>query len=274
MGEDPNERHISNPQPLTGQAVSRDAGSGAIALELAVQDPRGIEVAGDIGADRIELCSGLALGGLTPSAGLVEWALTWGQTPVHVLIRPRAGDFEFDDATRSLMLLEVASVLDQGAHGVVVGATRAGQIDLRFLEDVVKLAVGRAEVTLHRVIDSVAEPVENVRRAAEVGVTRILTSGGADAVNSGIETIRAMVAASESRIQILAGGGLRLEDLPDLVDAGVHGIHTSAKEVVESRAAVALGSSAKAGIVRWESTSPSRAREFKRALHRVHSQPR
>ncbi len=160
-----------------------------VALEIAVTSPAGALVARDGGADRVELCIGLELGGLTPSQALVEATHETG-IPAHALVRCRPGGFTYDDDELALMEREVRTVLRSGAAGVVVGALRPDRtLDedaLRRFVAATRSVSAHAEVTLHRAVDHAADPVATVARLADLGVTRVLTSaaprapGGSD----------------------------------------------------------------------------------------------
>ncbi len=153
-----------------------------VALEIAVTSPAGAVTARDGGADRVELCVGLELGGLTPSQALVETTHETG-IPAHALVRCRPGGFVHDRDEVSLMEREVRTVLRSGAAGVVVGALRADRtldVDaLRRFVDAARAVSAVAEVTLHRAVDHAADPVAAVALLADLGFTRVLTSGGA-----------------------------------------------------------------------------------------------
>ncbi|MEU2619550.1 copper homeostasis protein CutC [Streptomyces sp. NPDC007157] len=218
------------------------------ALEIAVTSPAGARVALDHGADRVELCTGLELGGLTPSAAQVEAVAAVG-LPVQVLVRCRPGDFVYDAEDVALMVAEVRSVIASGASGVVVGALAAdGSLDT---EAVTRLAAaaqdaGRpVEVTLHRAVDLSADPVTTAALLPALGLTRVLTSGGAPAAGQGLERLAAMVEAAPG-VQVMAGGGVRPSDIPALTAVGVAAVHLSAKRRAEPRhgtAWVPLGAS-------------------------------
>lgn len=207
------------------------------AFELIAQDPRGLDIAAAVGADRIELCCALELGGLTPSLALIDAAVAArdaGGPGVHVLVRSRPGDFEYSPTELDLMALDAAIALRHGADGVVVGASCAGVLDLSFIDRVVA-AAGDARVTVHRVVDSLADPVDAVISLRERGVRRVLTSGGADKAPDGVATIAAMVQAARGEVEIMAGGGVSVASVPQLLAAGVSAIHASATAQVDGR---------------------------------------
>uniref|UniRef100_A0AAU2VLL1 PF03932 family protein CutC n=1 Tax=Streptomyces sp. NBC_00008 TaxID=2903610 RepID=A0AAU2VLL1_9ACTN len=211
------------------------------ALEIAVTSPAGARAARENGADRVELCTALELGGLTPSAALVEAVAAVG-LPVQVLVRCRPGDFVHDAEEIALMAAEVRSVIASGAAGVVIGALTAdGALDtdaVARLAEAARASGRPVEVTLHRAVDQSADPVATAALLPSLGLTRVLTSGGAPAAAEGLAVIGAMVAAAPG-VQVMAGGGVRLADIPALASAGVASVHLSAK----TRAPRRLGSS-------------------------------
>ncbi|MFJ4295359.1 copper homeostasis protein CutC [Curtobacterium sp. NPDC089689] len=202
-----------------------------VALEIAVTSPAGAVVARDHGADRVELCVGLELGGLTPSQALVETVHETG-IPAHALVRCRPGGFVHDPDEVDLMEREVRTVIRSGAAGVVVGALRPDRtLDLDALRRFVAAArsvSATAEVTLHRAIDHAADPVAAAATLADLGFTRVLTSGGALTAAAGASTISQMVESS-GPVQVMAGAGVTPADVPALVAAGVAAVHLSAK---------------------------------------------
>ncbi|MFE6971536.1 copper homeostasis protein CutC [Isoptericola sp. NPDC057653] len=223
---------------------------------MAVQDVAGARVAAAGGADRLELCAALAgTGGLTPSTGMVAAvadALRGTGVGVHVLVRPRAGGFVFSAEETDVQVRDVRSVLDAGADGVVVGAmTPAGEVDSAALAAFVA-AAGDAEVTFHRAIDQVARPVDVLEVLASAGVRRVLTSGGAPRAGEGLDALAALAGRGrELGVEIMAGGGVRVEDLPALVAAGVHAVHLSARRTV-----VADGGPGGGGASGYDVTDP------------------
>ncbi len=211
--------------------------SRELAVEIAVQDPAGIRIALDAGADRIELCSALGVGGLTPSAGLIATAVALarqaGRTGfVHVLVRPRAGGFVYTDDELGLCVADVIAAREAGAAGVVVGALTAdGGIDRAAVEAFVAVA-GPLEVTFHRAIDAVEDPLATVDALVELGVSRVLTSGSASRSIDGTKTLAALVERASGRIQVMAGGGVSVGDIATLASVGVDAVHLSARATV------------------------------------------
>jgi copper homeostasis protein len=156
----------------------------------------------EAGADRIELCSGLECGGVTPSLGFIEAAVALLQdcsreVRLHVLIRLRSGDFVYDDAEIAVMTRDI-ELLPDGVHGVVIGClTPAGEIDAAALSSLAEAAIRkRLAVTLHRAVDaSVISPVAMLVQAlAAAPIDYVLSSGGAETALQGVETLRLMAA--------------------------------------------------------------------------------
>lgn len=202
-------------------------------LEIAVQDVAGVRIATDVGAGRVELCAALgATGGLTPSVGLLEAAVAAaGEMGVHPLIRPRAGGFVYDADEVDTQVRDVRAAVRAGAAGVVVGAlTPAGEVDRDAVARLVQAADGR-EVTFHRAFDVVPDVADAVEVLVALGVTRVLTSGGAPVAADGVERLAATVGAAAGRVQVMAGGGVRPDDVGVLAAAGVDAVHLSAKTV-------------------------------------------
>ena len=197
-------------------------------LEICVDDSAGLRAAVAGGADRIELCSALELGGLTPSAALLEQALQT-DCPTHMMIRPRAGGFVLGEGEAALMVDEIRLAAARGVAGVVVGAVRPdGGLDREALARFRDAAQG-ATLVLHRAIDLVPDPLAAVREAAALGYDKILSSGGAPTAILGIPVLAAMVAEAGKRLSIIAGSGVTPANVARLVaETGVSEVHGSA----------------------------------------------
>ena len=180
-----------------------------ILLEVCVDSVQGLAAALAGGADRIELCSALEIGGLSPSAGLLRAAAT-SPMPVVAMIRPRGGDFCFDEADTRLMLTEIDAVAAAGLQGVVLGASLAdGRLDARTLEKLVQRATDRGlRCTLHRAIDLCPDLAQATRLAVDLGFERILSSGGARRAPKGIDGLQRCFDAAAGRIAIMPGAGI------------------------------------------------------------------
>ncbi|MEY3955656.1 MAG: hypothetical protein RLZ73_110 [Bacteroidota bacterium] len=181
------------------------------------------------GAQRVELCASPWEGGTTPSAGLVEQALKSTTLEIHPMVRPRGGDFVYDETEKQTMLAEARALVAQGVHGIVVGALKPdGDLDVEFMREFKQIASGR-ELTCHRAIDVSREPLEVMEQLIAIGFNRILTSGCKDKALDGIENIAELVSAAKGRIQIMAGSGVNPMNCLDFVQVGVDAIHLSAR---------------------------------------------
>ncbi|WP_196259830.1 copper homeostasis protein CutC [Pelagibacterium limicola] len=196
-------------------------------LEVCVDDPEGLATAIEGGADRIELCAALALGGLTPSPGLLAAARS-APVPVYVMIRPRAGDFVFAAAEINAMIAEIDHVRALGFAGVVLGASRPdGRLDTGTLAALCGRARGLG-TTLHRAFDLVPDFAEAIELAVALGFERILTAGGAENVDKGLKALTDITRLAGNRISIMPGSGVTVTNAPELIARlGVRELHAS-----------------------------------------------
>lgn len=217
-------------------------------FELVVQDVAGIDSALRVAPDRIELCQALSTGGLTPSAALIAQAVGAGLN-VHVLIRPREGGFAYSPAELRASVDDAKRALDLGARGVVVGALVDGRMNTDFIAAVVAEA-DAAEVTVHRAFDQLADQLTALDTLADLGVTRVLTSGGAPSAEAGADQLRALVARAAGLVQLMAGAGVNASNAASVAATGVAAVHASAKCEQPDFVAVSVGSapSMKPGI--------------------------
>lgn len=207
---------------------------GRVDLEVCVDGPDSLHAACAGGADRIELCSSLASGGLTPSPGLMRMAAELA-VPVFAMIRPRAGDFRFSLREEEVMRRDIEAAADAGLAGVVLGAMGVdGRLDCAMLERLRMCAAsaGVGHVTLHRVCDLVRDPEEALERAVDLGFERMLTSGGARTAPEGVVVLRRLRERADGRISVMAGSGVTPETAGPLVAAtGVGEVHGSCRGV-------------------------------------------
>lgn len=200
-------------------------------LEICVDGIAGLTTCLAAGVDRVELCSALDLGGLSPGLGLLQAAAQARrrQTALHVMVRPRAGDFIWSPAELSLICDEIAGLRGMGLDGVVIGANTAdGALDQAALARMVQAAQG-LHITLHRVVDLLPDPVQAVGVAARLGISRILSSGGAPCAIDGAATLARMVQAAAGRVEVMAGAGVTAALIPALArQTGATAFHASA----------------------------------------------
>lgn len=204
-------------------------------LEVCCSDADSVAAAAKGGADRIELCCSLETGGLTPSAGLLRRAIAEFPGPVNVLIRPRGGDFLYDEGECDVMCDDIREAVAVGASAIVVGAlTPHGDVDMPLCRRMLEAGRG-VQATFHRAFDLCRDPQQALEEIIELGFTHLLTSGlGADAV-AGMEMLRSLEIQASGRISIIAAGGVNAANAPEIVrGSGVHELHASAKHLVAS----------------------------------------
>jgi copper homeostasis protein len=208
--------------------------SSAPAIEIAVQDTDGLGVALRVGADRVELCSALGVGGLTPSMGTIEMAVEAAEAAgrrhyINVLVRPRPGGFVYSASEIATTVRDIRAAATAGAAGVVIGALHADtSVDTVAVREFMCAAEGLA-VTFHRAIDIGPDPLTVLDQLMELGVTRVLTSGGAKNSPDGAAVLRKLVHHADGRLEIMAGGGVSLSSIPALLATGIDAVHLSAK---------------------------------------------
>lgn len=187
------------------------------------------------GAGRIELCSALATAGVTPSSGMLELVKQNISIPVYVMIRPREGDFVYDNKEVEVFKREIELLQKSGADGFVFGLLKPdGQIDIALTTALVKFC-HPYPVTFHRAIDCTPDPVRAVGDVIETGCTRILTSGGAATGPEGIDTILAMNEYAQGKISIMPGGGIRPETFGQMLNKGIREYHLSGRVAMPSQ---------------------------------------
>lgn len=201
--------------------------------EVCVESADGVRAALAAGAHRVELCADLAVGGTTPSIGLLEWgvrAAHAGGMTVHVLVRPRGGGFAYSADEEDVMTRDIRAARRAGADGVVIGAlTPSGAVDVPLTARLI--AVARPlSVTFHRAFDVAADHAAAFADVLRLGADRLLTSGGAPTALDGADLIGSLTARSGDRIVIMAGGGVTEATAAQVVRrAGVRELHFSAR---------------------------------------------
>jgi copper homeostasis protein len=209
-------------------------------VEICVDDVAGARIAERCGADRIEVCSDLLEGGITPSIGLVAMTLsTLTRIAVHVLVRPRGGDFVYDREEVEVMCADIEAIktvprgVDLGF--VLSGLTPEGETD-RAVMGILLDACAGAPATFSRAFDAVADQPRALNVLAELGVARVLTAGGPGTAAEGSDALATLVRAAGDRIGVLAGGGVRSSNVAELVAAtGVREVHLRAPQWVAGR---------------------------------------
>ena len=207
-------------------------------LEVCVDSLASAKAAMAGGADRLELCSALAVGGLSPYGELLEQIKATCPLPVRCLMRPRPGDFLYTEDEIQLMCAQIRHLRAAGADGFVVGAlTPEGALDSRAMEQLLN-ACGDKPVTLHRCIDVAADPVRVYRAAAALGLDTVLTSGAAASCREGKATLASLLALREelNGPEVLIGAGVNAAVIRELRAAlpEARAFHMSGKTLRES----------------------------------------
>lgn len=197
-------------------------------LEVCVDSLAGVEAAAGGGADRLELCARLDVGGLTPTREFVAAALARTTLACHVMLRPRAGDFVSSRAELATMRAELKWIRASGARGVVLGVLdRERRIDTLRTRELVELARPLA-VTFHRAFDQLVDLPAGLDDLISLGVERVLTSGGAPDAWHGRTRLRELVTRAADRIVVMPGGGVRVHNAPELLaETGARELHSS-----------------------------------------------
>lgn len=238
-------------------------------LEICVADVSSLQQAVTGGARRVEVCTALGEGGLTPSLALVERALTYDGLEVRVLIRCRCGDFIYSPAEVDVMVRDIEAFREIGAHGVVIGALREdGNLDVDALLAMTN-AAGTLKRTFHRAIDLAADPLSALNQIIDMRFDSVLTSGHAPSAQEGLPMLRRMVKAASGRIEIIGAAGINAENARCVASSGVDCLHASAKKFRTSPMAhiahdVAMG--AQSSDFCWTETSASEVADILASL--------
>lgn len=201
-------------------------------IEVCIDNLESLPLAIAGGATRIELCSSLALGGLTPSFGFMQCAAKLSSVPVYAMIRPRQGDFLYQQNDLNAMLLDIDAAASAGLQGIVFGVLdRDGHIDLDQAHQLAERAqLHGLGMTFHRAIDQCRDVHRALEDIIALGCERVLTSGQAADALSGVQVLHQMVAQAGERIAIMAGAGLNAGNVREIVTlSGVRQVHLSGK---------------------------------------------
>lgn len=222
------------------------------------------------GAGRLELCANLFDGGTTPSAGMISAVKIAVRIPVYVIVRPRGGGFVYTDEEVGVMRLDVEAARMLGADGLVFGAlTRDARVDV----DRLKILVGgtaELPVTFHRAFDMTRDRDEAMESLLHNGVSRVLTSGGAPSALEGVGAIGSLVKRWGGEIEVMAGGGVREENVREIVDrSGVREVHVRGTRMARTSMApgredIRLRKPHPADEGAWEETDERRVRDLVR----------
>ena len=209
--------------------------SREILVEVCVDAIDGAVAAEAGGAQRVELCAALREGGLTPSAGTIAVTRRRLTVDVHVMIRPRGGDFLYSEAEFASMRRDVEMAKHLDVNGVVFGLlTPDGSVDMEQTEQLTEQARPMS-VTFHRAFDMARDPTRSLETLIELGIDRVLTSGHEAFASEGIDLHRELVAQAGDRIVVMPGGGIDEQSLPRILNTtGAREIHVTGTKGVES----------------------------------------
>jgi len=227
------------------------------------------------GANRVELCSSLFFGGLTPSFGTIAEAKRRLQIPAIVMIRPRGGGFCYREPEFAAMLADAEAAAGQDVAGLVFGVlTDAGAIDAgrtRRLRDI----AGARDTVFHRAFDVTPDPFRALDELVDLGITRVLTSGQQDTVPEGLDLIKRLVDHAGDRIQVMPGGGIKLFNFEEVVvRTGCRQVHVAAftsrrDDSTRNRPFVTFGGALQPPENRYDLTDRSVVDQFSRAAART-----
>lgn len=244
-----------------------------IIIEIAAFTPTAAIIAARAGADRIELCAGYAEGGLSPSFGTISLVRKKTSIPLHVMVRPRPGDFIYTEIEKDVILQDIEFCRQAGVNGIVFGAlTPEGKPDVPFIKQVMEQSHGLA-VTFHRAFDLCIDPKEALNHLIDCGVHRVLTSGAENNAVLGKNMINWLVKQAKGQIIILAGGGLTPDNIFDFVtDTRVREVHFSGKKMTQSplkyNPNVNLTCEGEVNDTQWYEVDPEKIIKMKKVLEK------
>lgn len=206
-----------------------------IIIEVCVADINSIIAAHRGGAQRIELCDNLTLGGTTPSSGIITQAKKSTPLDVCVMIRPRGGDFLYNELEFEIMQQDIIVAKDNGADGIVTGIlTQDGLVDMVRMRKLIDIA-GPMYVVFHRAFDMTSDPITALDQLVELKVQRLLTSGQKNAAIDGASLIRELVDQADGRIEIMPGSGINIDNFKELMHiTKARNFHLTGRNMVKS----------------------------------------
>jgi copper homeostasis protein len=241
-------------------------------LEICVDSVASAIAAEKGGADRIELCSALSEGGLTPSAGLISNVKNLLNIDVHVLIRPRRGDFYYSDLEIAIMKHDIVQAKQMGVKGIVLGVLQKdGHINTECMQELIALA-RPLNITFHRAFDLTPDPAKALDELLQLKVDRLLTSGQRQGAEQGLELITQLVKRAGDVLTIMPGGGINEGNVQKIKSlSGAREFHTSAKTKQKSlmefkKESVLMADNAPISEFELMETSEEKVREIKRIL--------
>ena len=210
-------------------------------LEICTNSYQSAKNAQIAGVKRIELCSELSIGGITPSYGLIQYVIEELEIETFVLIRPRSGNFQYSDAEFDIIKKDIQICKDLGCHGIVSGVLNDDNtIDIKRTQDLIALSKP-LPFTFHRAFDIVPKPKKALEQLIKLGVHRILTSGQHPKAIDGLDNLKALKEQAKNRIILLVGSGINSQNAKTFLDAGFEELHASASKVIHTESSVYFG---------------------------------
>ncbi len=208
----------------------------SILIEICADSIESAMAAQSGGAGRIELCSALDLGGLTPSEAFIKHTISKVTIPVNILIRPRNGDFIYSEDELLMMMDDIRYAKSAGANGIVIGAlNKEGNIDISGMQKLIK-ASNPLPVTFHRAFDLIVDKKRALEEIIDLGCARLLTSGGFKSATIGSHIISELIKQAGDRIIIMPGAGINEKNFAELVEGtGCYEYHLSASSIVDNQ---------------------------------------
>lgn len=199
-------------------------------VEICANGFESAQIAQNAGANRIELCTNLSVGGLTPSYEEIEKVCSQLTIPVHVLIRPRSGNFCYSEAELAVMIQDINYCKQLGCAGIVSGVlTSEGHIDMAATKKLITASEGM-EFTFHRAFDECTDWENGFNFLLAAGVTRLLSSGQQTKAIDGIELLKTLKTRAKNKLQIMPGGGVGVQNAAAFKEARFEMIHFSATQ--------------------------------------------
>ncbi|KOC63686.1 Copper homeostasis protein cutC like protein [Habropoda laboriosa] len=200
-------------------------------MEICIDSVESARNAIEGGANRLEVCSALSEGGLTPSFGFLKKIKRLSTVPIYAMLRARSGNFVYTIDEMEIMLEDLKIFKNLGVDGFVFGAlTSENQIHVEFCKEVLSVALP-LPVTFHRAFDEVDDPLESLKILIDLGFVRVLTSGQKDTAEDGLELIKELVREADGRITVMPGSGITKENILKIKSAsGAKEFHASAKK--------------------------------------------
>jgi copper homeostasis protein len=211
-------------------------------FEICADSVAGAIAAEKYGAKRIELCTALSVGGLTPSIGLIQQCVAKSNVEVHVMIRHKEGHFQYSKEDVDIMAIDIEAAKNSGAHGVVFGILNVNNEVSKLNKELVILSKSLGlEVTFHRAFDFVLNYDTAIEQLIKMKVDRLLTSGLKSTAEEGLEVITKLQTIYGNQIQIMAGSGISASNVLKIANSGIKNLHFTAQKSINNSSKLSMG---------------------------------